>query len=269
MDSNKLGEAIKAIASSFTSESEKESNERVEEALKFLNESGYKIKGPEDFDCFIGYKVENCMKAIARTIYDFSNAKERHKADFIFTNYNFLEHNIRELCALREGSSCCADKSRHIIRMYLKYAISGEIPEFKPEEEHYWKPNFGDNKMWIDFCEGLYRLYYGHAQEYFAAYQSLVTCEIRKYKHILHRWHIKYKNGEDFEFTRSWDDRTENPLKYDSDGDYYILREKYVGTNVFEKYQPDDEEYKFLYNKCVCVPKNEVEIYAISEEVMC
>ena len=153
--------------------------------------------------------------------------------------------------------------------MYLKYAISGEIPTFNPEEEHYWLPNFGDNKMWIDFCEGLYRLHYGHVKEYFAAYQSLATCEIRKYKHILHRWHIKYKNGEDFEFTQTWDDRTENPLKYDSDGDFYIIRKNYIGTNVFEKYEPDDEEFKFLYNKCVRVPKSEVEVYSVSEEVMC
>lgn len=269
MDKNKMGEAIKAIASSFTSRSEAEANERIEEALKLLNESEYKIKGPEDFDCFIGYKVQNCMGAIAKTLYDSINAKHRDKADFIFINYRFLECNIRELCTLREGPCCCADKSRYILKMYLKYSIDGEIPEFNENVEEYWMPNFGDNEMWMKYCDSLYKFYYGYTEEYFKVYKSLVQCEVRKFKHILHRWHIKFKNGEDFEFTQSWDDRTENPLKYDSKGDYYILKRKYSGSNDFEKYEPRDEETAFFYKNCVCIPKKDVEIYSIDEEKMC
>ena len=241
MDKNKMGEAIKAIASSFTSRSEAEANERIEDALKLLNESEYKIRGPEDFDCFIGYKVQNCMEAVARTVYDSINAKDRNKADFVFINYRFLEHNIRELCTLREGSCCCADKSRYILKMYLKYCIDGKIPEFNPNIENYWIPNFGDNQIWIEYCDSLYNLHYGYTKEYFKVYNSLIQCEIRKFKHILHRWYMEFNDEEVIEFAQSWDDRAENPLKsYADKVDFYIMHNQKVKCKNFDIYEPED-----------------------------
>ena len=269
LDKDKLGEAIKAISNCFAAKSEQEANERVTEALKFLNESKYKIKSPEDFNCLIGIRVEQCMEAIAKTLHDIPTIKNTHLADFIFVNYEFLEHNIRELCTLREGSCCCADKSRHIINMFLQYAIDGTIPEFDPAVEQYWIPNFGDNQMWIDLCNSLYRLYYGYTKDYFKAYAALVECDIRKYKHIKHDWHIKFKDGTDFLYTSTWDENTENPLKIDMQGDCYIIRKKYVGDKDYPAYNSKDEEMAFLYNNSVCVPKEDVEIYSIDTEVMC
>lgn len=272
MDNDKMKEAIESLVNSFTSKSDAEANELVKDALENIKESGYKIDDPEDFDCLVMHKANNCLKAITKTLHEApaDNVKDKSKSDFIFINYAFLEHNIRELCTLREGSTCCADKSRYILRMYLNYAIHGTIPEFNPEEEHYWTPNFGDNKMWIDLCDGLYRFYYGYTKEYFEAYNALVQCEIRKFKHILHRWFIEYVNGEKFEFTTTWDDRTDNPLKFDEDGDYYVVLDKYVGTIEHEPYKTDNEKLRFFYKRCVKVHKDNIKrIYHEDEERMC
>lgn len=266
MDKDKLGEAIKAISNSFASRSEQEANKRITEALKFINESDFKIKGPEDFDLFIGHKVEQCMNSIVKTLHDVPTMQNSHMADFIFVHYSFLEHNIRELCSLREGSCCCADKSRHIIKMFLRYAIDGTIPEFDPDLEKYWTPNFGDNQMWIDLCNGLYRLHFGYTEEYFKAYKALVECDIRKYKHVRHDWYIKYQNGEEFRYANTWDDNVDIPLEIENG--CYILRDKYVVGN-YPKYKSNDEESSFLYKNSVCVPIEDVLVYSRDIEVMC
>ena len=269
MNKNKLGEAIEAISNCFTSKSEQEANKRITEALKFLNESNYKIKTPEDFNCFIGFKVNNCMEAIAKTLHAAPAIKNTHLADFIFVNYDFLEHNIEKLCILREGSGCCADKSRHIINMFLQYSIDGVVPEFDSTVEQYWIPNFGDNQMWIDLCNGLYRLYYGHTEEYFKAYRALIECDIRKFKHIKHDWYIKFKDGKEVKYTNTWDKNTENPLKMDTHKDCYIIRKSTIGECDYPAYDPKDEEFAFLYRGYVCVPKEDVEIYSVDTEIMC
>lgn len=269
MDKDKLGEAIKAISNCFISKSEQIANERVAEALKFLNESNYDIKTPEDFNCFIGIRVDQCMEAITKTLHAAPTIKNIRLADFIFVNYEFLEHNIRELCILREGSCCCADKSRHIINMFLQYSIDGIVPEFDPTVEHYWIPNFGDNQMWIDLCNSLYRLYYGYTEDYFKAYKALVECDIRKYKHIRHDWHIKFKDGKDIKYTNTWDGNIENPLKLDMHGNCYIIKKIDIEEYNYPVYDPKDEELAFLYKGCVCVPKEDVEIYSVDTEVMC
>jgi hypothetical protein len=260
------------MLSSFTAKSNEEAIKLTANALANLEESEYKIDGPEDFDCFIMHKVHNGLKVITRTMHEAPSEeiKDKSKADFIFINYGFLERNIRELCKLREGSSCCADKSRYILKMYLKYSIDGEIPEFNANVEHYWIPNFGDNQMWIKYCDSLYRLYYGDAKEYFMAYNSLIQCKIRKFKHILHKWFIEYTNGEITQFATSWDERTENPLKLYQVGDYYIINKKYTGSIETEPYNPVDEEFKFLYRNCVKVHKDKVaHIYYENEEKLC
>ena len=272
MEKEKMKEAIEILVSSFTSKSEAEANELVKNSLAKLKESEYKIDEPEEFNCFVIHKANNCLKAITRTLHEAPSKeiKDKSKADFIFINYSFLENNIRQLCTLREGSSCCVDKSRYILKMYLEYAIHGVIPEFNPDEEQYWIPNFGDNKMWIDLCEGLYRLYHGYTEEYFKSYNSLIQCEIRKFRHILHKWFIEYTNGEIFEFTSTWDEITDNPLRFDKNGDYFLIRSKYVGATESESYDPEDEELKFLYRHHVKVHKDKIaRIYSIDEEKMC
>lgn len=183
------------------------------------------------------------------------------------SDYDFLEHNIRELCVLREGSGCCADKSRYILKMYLGYSLAGETPEFNPDIEHYWMPKFGTNQEWINLCDGLYHLYYGRVDQYVKSYHALIQAEIRKYKHILHTWYIRFKDGETVKFDTTWDDKQDNPLgnEYFDKGDYYIIYKKYVENRGYEIYE--DEE--LLFNHNCKVPKSDIDkIYKISEEKM-
>jgi hypothetical protein len=267
---NEMTKCLTSLFDVLNTKSEEEATLTFGEAIKNLKESKTKIDDPESFDCFINHKLNKGIKILVSTLHEPSICKDKSKPNFIYAKYSFLENHIRNLCEIREGSACCADKSRYILKMYLEYSITGEIPEFDPSIEKYWIPNFGDNEIWIKYCDSLYRLYYGYTEDYFKAYSSLIQYEIRKFKHILHRWFIEYTNGEVIEFTTSWDKRTENPLKTDTEGDYYIINKKYTGTVENEPYNAIDEEFAFLYRHCVKVHKDKIaRIYYKDEERMC
>ena len=169
---------------------------------------------------------------------------------------------------LREGSSCCADKSRYILKMYLNYSIDGTIPEFNPNVEHYWIPKFGDNEMWISYCDSLYGLYYGKTESYFKAYNALLQSEKRAFKHLLHRWYIKLVDGDIIEFAQTWDDRLDHTLdSYADKGDFYLINRRLVQDKDLETFVSEDEEENFLFKGCKKLPKSLIEsIYYETEE---
>jgi hypothetical protein len=260
---------MSGLFDAIVSEERNKSQELIKNSLEKLKASKIDFSNPERFNGYLVYKLNNGLKEIANTMHDapLKGIKDTYKPDFIYLNYDFLEHNIRELCELREGSCCCADKSRSILQMYLKYSLTGEIPEFNPDIENYWTPNFGTHQEWIDLCDALYHLYYGKTEQYFRAYNALIQTEIRRYKHILHTWYIKFKDGQVVKFNDTWDDKQENPLnnEYFDKGDYYVVYRKFVKNRNYEIYQDKD----FMRNHYCKVPKIDIdEIYKVSEEKM-
>ena len=266
----KLEQCMTSLFNALSAKSEEEAMDLFGQAITHASESKKKINNPEHFNIYINNKLNKGVKLLADTLHEPSVCKDKNKPNFIYQNYSFLESHIRNLCELREGSSCSADKSRYILKMYLNYSITGEIPEFNPEVEHYWMPNFGDNEMWMNYCDSLYQLYYGKTEEYFKSYKSLMECEIRKFKHTLHRWFIEFKDGDVVEFYQSWDKNNTHPLnEYLNRGEYYLLHKMKVKDKDFEPYEPMNEEEEFLFDNYVKIPKSEVqEIYKKSEEVM-
>lgn len=268
---DEINKCLVSLFNALSTKSEEDAIKMFGEAISHVKESKIDIGNPEYFDCFINHKLKKGIKVLASTLHEPSVCKDKNKPDFIYANYSFLENHIKNLCVLREGSYCCADKSRHILEMYLKYSITGEILVFNPDIERYWIPNFGDNQMWINYCDSLCRLYYGDTEEYFKSYSALIQCEIRKFKHILHRWYMEFNNGEIIEFCQSWDSSNENPLKdYADKGEFYIMHKAKVKDKNFEMYESTDDEDKFLYGKSfVKIPKTEIkQIYKKSEERM-
>ena len=264
-----IEECLKGIFNSLSAQSEKETKEIFGEAIKKAKESKIDLSDIDNFNCFINHKVDKAIKALANSLHEPSVLKDKNKPNFIYRHSDFLEHNIRQLCVIREGNSCCADKSRHILLMYLKYSITGEIPEFDEAIENYWTPNFGDYQMWINFCDSLCRLYYGYTEEYINAYNALLKAEIRKYKHSVHRWYMEFEDGDLIEYHRSWDDDLDNPLDGDLDkGDFYVMSKLKTGEKEFEDYIPSKDE-RLLWGLYVMVPKASVKrIYKSSEEIM-
>ena len=264
-------EVLNHIFNVITNEEKVASEKAIQSIVNELSAENIKEMNPEEFNWRIGDKVNNRLYEIARVLSSTpnQNIKNKDKPIFIYVNYDFLEENIRNLCIKREGHSCCADKSREIIRMYMEYCLTEKVRLFNPNEEHYYTPNFGTNDDWINYCDGLYELYYGKPEKYIKTYYTLLQSEIRKYKHILHKWYIEFKDGEIIKFTNSWDDNISNPLENDyfDKGDFFIGNKKIFKHKGFEDY--DNNKDRIINNQFCKIPKSTIkQIYKKSEEVM-
>ena len=259
---------IKEIFNALINESEKKSKEIATDAIERLKLM--KISDPENFNTILGYKIEMGLTEIVKTLHKppLDKIKNKSKPNFIYLKYNYLSKNIENLCISKEKTSCCSvDKSRSIIRMYFDYSMTEQIPEFDPNQESYSMPNFGTYEEWINFCEGLYELYYGRPEKYLNSLKALMDSEIRKYKHILHNWYIRFSDETVVEFTSSWDDNVKNPLDNEcfNKGDYYVVNERYLDNRNYER---DEENSNCLVKYCR-VPKSEIkEIFKISIETL-
>lgn len=268
-----IEEGLKCIFNTIATKSDEEVISLLGDAIIYLGKSDIELDDPDNFNHFINFKLNRAVELLANNIHEQSTCIDKNKPNFIYANYSFLESHIEKLCATREGSSCCADKSRYILNMFLKYSINGKIPCFDPNLEKYWIPNFGDNMMWIDYCDSLYDLYYGNTESYLKAYNNLLTCEKRKFKHLLHRWYVELNDGDIIEIGRSWDDNLNCPLDRFSDkGDYHIIYKNLAKEKNFEEYVPaeDDDECSILFAKhYVKLPKSSIKkIYHKTKEQM-
>lgn len=265
--SKRFENELKGVINAMVSKSEDEEMNLLKDTISAMEENGFKLNNPEYFYYSFNFKLERSIRAIIKYFNTNKEVKDESKFNFIYRNYNFLKGHLEDLLVLRTGHSCSADKSRFIINMYVEYTITGLIPDFDPEVEHYWIPTFGDYKDWMDFCDSLYELFYGKPNNYFIAYKKLLEKEIRRYSHTLHTWYIEFNDGETVKFDNSWDENIKNPLDnvYHDKGYYYIINEKLVKDRGYEEYIDEEESSAFI--KFVKMPKLDIKkIYKISEE---
>ena len=261
-----MEEVLTSFCDAIESEDKKRYGALANEVYDRLNKQfeGEKknINNPEYFDLFINYRLKKILNLVLDKINE--GSKVENKTKFIYLQYDFLKINIKQLIVDREGFSCSMDKTRTIIKMYLNYTITADIPEFTGEEK--WdEPKFGTYEEWIKYCDSLYGLYYGHTTEYLKALETLLKAEIRKYKHIINKWYVKFKNGQTAFITNTWDDSKDEPVKWYLKGDYYKFNEGMLKD-------VDTSNYEQLNNGLVRsyeVPKEDiVDIFVIHEEMM-
>jgi len=92
--------------------------------------------------------------------------------EFIFKHSDFIERHFQRMIQRQEGSPCCADKSRTIMRRLIKWFTAKEKIIFNYEQEYtYHLPEniFKTHEIIISFYEGLKHLYYGNPKPYLEA----------------------------------------------------------------------------------------------------
>lgn len=264
-----ITDIIERLMDSFDKSNKDAYAKLIVRTVSDLTETGYDMKDPDVFSTILVFQQNNVMELVAEEFHEPCKKKEnQHKANFVFTHYDFLENHIRKLIENRCGSGCVADRCRTIIREYLKWLISGELNEFNPEIECYWIPKFGIYSDWFKYCDSLYELYHGRLQNYLEIYNKLLTCEIRRYKHLQHNWFLKLNDAEPFKFTTTYDRHTENPLDaYYTQNDMYLIQKRVIPKDLYERFsEPAANERQMRLLKAI--PIHEVEkIYYETEEI--
>lgn len=209
-----IQDVISSLAKGIEAENEEINRDAVISILKSLSDSPYDFTNPDIFNTMFMFPLEQLLELVAKNLHEEKDpvVKDEYKPQFIFIHYSFLKYNIEKLIEKkRKTSSCVADVSRTILSMYLKYSLTGVIPETNLEE-HYWLPKFGTNEEWIVFCDSLCQLYYGNNEDYLKAYMVLLNSEIRKYPHTRYSLVAKFKDGTSGVVEEKYDkDTFENP----------------------------------------------------------
>jgi hypothetical protein len=175
-------EALTDIFSSIISSSENETRINYGEIIKKLRHSGYDLHNADTFNVMINFQIEQILGVVASELSPAPyNMENLNKIQFLFLNYDFFETNIEKLITKREGSCCCSDKTGHILEAYHDYLVRGFVSELN-EARSFYIFNFGTYQDWLDFCDGLFRLYYGDNEKYLVTYKKLLESELRNHE---------------------------------------------------------------------------------------
>ena len=99
---------------------------------------------------------------------------------FILKNSRLIESNFRYWIERIEGTACCADKSRTILRRLMGFYKSGDRITFDYTQEytfHLPKVMFKTHESIIEFYEGVKGLEYGNPTKYLISLTSLINLQ--------------------------------------------------------------------------------------------
>ena len=126
----------------------------------------------EEFYFAVLYPFEGFIEAYIKT-----NIAEDNNAVFLISKSQFIERHFQKLIIKKEGSACCADKSRTIITRLINYYASGDEIYFNYDAEytyHLPKKIFTTHSEIIRFYDAVKRLYYGDSDKYIIALAEMM-----------------------------------------------------------------------------------------------
>lgn len=90
-------------------------------------------------------------------------------ARFIFKNSQFVECHFRALIEQYDGNSCCADKTRTVVKALLTYLTTGKDIAFDHTQKytfHLPKKVFTTHQEVLQYFKAVQRLFYGQSDAY-------------------------------------------------------------------------------------------------------
>lgn len=105
-----ITDIIERLMDSFDKSNKDAYAKLIVRTVSDLTETGYDMKDPDVFSTILVFQQNNVMELVAEEFHEPCKKKEnQHKANFVFTHYDFLENHIRKLIESRCGSGCVAD----------------------------------------------------------------------------------------------------------------------------------------------------------------
>lgn len=136
--------------------------------FKFIESNKDWLGDPEEFNVMINHKYRNIIGQCVEGTYKSDN----NTIKLIYNYWNIFENNINKITRKLEGMCCSSDRTRKIIKSYIEYSLTGELPKW---EESYSVPKIGNAEDWMDLIDGIAGLIYGNNENYLSAYMRLIS----------------------------------------------------------------------------------------------
>ena len=175
MKSDVTKESLEKVLTCMFKGIEKENADLYKSLKEKIN---VQTKDLEDFYFSLLYPFEKLMSGLISV--EISNNKG---IEFIYMHSQFIERHFQRFIQDIEGSPCCADKSRTIIKRLVKWFLKGERIEFDYTQEytfHLPKKVFKTHDEIIRFYEGIESLYYGYPLKYMEALLDMKLTQSQK-----------------------------------------------------------------------------------------
>ena len=125
---------------------------------------------PQTYFYALQYPFQRVEQGLLRE--HFSDPKIR----FVFEEYQFIIAHLRALFETYEGSACCADKARTVLRAWLRFLQQGKPIVWDREQEHTFHlpvKVLAEHESIEAFFMAITRLRYGRFDLYLAFMQAL------------------------------------------------------------------------------------------------
>lgn len=160
---NEIKKVIGGIVSNIKETNIRQAQELLEtDAAKKALESieKYDLEG---FYFSLIYPIEEIIDGLIQSEY------ESHHLKFLIKHSQFVERHFEVIISNKEGFACCADKSRTINNMLLKFLLTGEeiLWDYDAKYTFHMPRTVFTNHIEIwEFFEAIYFLYYGNSEKY-------------------------------------------------------------------------------------------------------
>ena len=164
-------EKIAQVMESMVEVFHQEENDFYKELSKDVKKTD--IDNHEDFYRKLVRPAEKYWSGFIRT-----ELSENKEMDFFLIHSSFIENNFRYWIEKKEGSACCSDKSRAIMkRLYYWFKEDREIVFDKDEEYTYHHPKvvFTTHDEIVSFYDSLHYLHYGNPNHYLSILSEMLN----------------------------------------------------------------------------------------------
>lgn len=169
-----LEKLMESLVTSLSTENLPNDFDKIVEELK----KTYICKNAENASVCLFFKIENFEVQLVKQImpkYENVPRKNLWKLEYLWMNFNQVEHYISSFVAKFEGSCCSVDKGRWLLNKYMNYLVKEEIPDMEKKEKEYWKPNFGTFEEWYNFIDGYVGSRYSYSHNFVLATAKLIA----------------------------------------------------------------------------------------------
>ena len=147
-----LGKILDALVDVITKDSIPSNFDEMVENLK----NTYVCKNAENASTCLFFKIEMFEDVLVKKImpsYNHVKTENVWKLEYLWKNYNQVEHYISSFIEQIEGICCSVDKGRWLLNSYMRYLIDGTTPNMEKKKEQYHKPSFGTFEEWYQFID--------------------------------------------------------------------------------------------------------------------
>ena len=101
--------------------------------------------------------------------------------DVIFY-YSIYKAVLDKVITKIEGSTCCADKTAHLLRVYIAQQLGKEISDEDRDVDCYWVPGTVQIEDWLELIDGIYKNNVGCVDKYLIIYGQFLMKVEKAYK---------------------------------------------------------------------------------------